>query len=158
MMSCVVSAAWSRSVSSPCCTKHDQRRGAVLSSHITTIVMSRSGQLGRRCTIKPNCSDIFARLAGASVTYERALESCEPSYVSEAARPFFISMVHSPLGAVAASELSSRGGRARSHRPHGSTRAHIVREARSRFEGHVAAPELTSAQRNGPGPWDTWRR
>jgi hypothetical protein len=150
MMSCAVSAAWSCSVSSRCCTKHGQRRGAVRSGHITTIAMSRSGQLGRCCTIEPNCSDIFARLAGASVTYEHALKSYEPSYVSEAARHFFISMVHSPLeavGYVAASELSSQGGRARSYGPHGSTRAHIVREARSRSEGHVAAPELTSARR-----------
>jgi hypothetical protein len=23
--------------------------------------------------------------------------------------------------------------------------------------GHVAAPELTSARRRGPRPWDTWR-
>jgi hypothetical protein len=150
MMSCAVSAAWSCHVSSPCCTKYGQRHGVVLSGHITTIAMSRSDQLVRRYTIEPNCSDMFTCLTGASVTYERALKSCEPSCVSEAARPFFISIVHSPLGAVgyvAASELSSQGGRARSDGSHGSTRAHIVREARSRSEGHVAAPELTSARR-----------
>jgi hypothetical protein len=43
MMSCTVSAAWSRLVSSPCYTEHGQRCGAVLSGRITTIAMSRSG-------------------------------------------------------------------------------------------------------------------
>jgi hypothetical protein len=123
--------------------------------------MFRSGQLGRRCTIEPNCSSLSARLTDASVTRGRALESYEPSCVPGAARPFFIFVVHSPLGAVryvAAPELSSRGGSARSHGTRGSTGAHLVREARSGAEGHVAAPELTSAWRRGPGPWDTWRR
>jgi hypothetical protein len=71
-----------------------------------TIVMFRSGQLGMRCTVEPNCSDMSTRLAGASVT-------CEPSYVPETAKHFFIPVVHSPLGAVGyvvAPELSSRGG------------------------------------------------
>jgi hypothetical protein len=77
--------------------------------------MSRSGQLGRRCTVEPNCSGMSARLAGVSITRERALETCESSYVPEAARSFFIPVVHSPLetvGYVAAPELSSRGDRA----------------------------------------------
>jgi hypothetical protein len=98
MMSCTASAAWSRHVSSLCYTEHGQRRGAVLSGRITTVVMSKSGQLSRHCTIKPNCSDMFARLAGASVTRERALKICDPSCVPGAARPFFIPVVHSPLG------------------------------------------------------------
>jgi hypothetical protein len=75
--------------------------------------MSRSGQLGLRCTVEPNCSGMSARLAGTSVTRDRALDTCEPSYVPEAARPFFIPVVHSPLevvGYVEAPELSSRGG------------------------------------------------
>jgi hypothetical protein len=75
--------------------------------------MSRSDQLGLRCTVEPNCSSLSARLAGASVTHDRALDTCELSCVPGAARPFFIPVIHSPLGAVgyvAAPELSSRGG------------------------------------------------
>jgi hypothetical protein len=71
-----------------------------MSGRITTVAMSRSGQLGRRCTIEPNSSGLSARLAGASVTRERALETCEPSCVPGAVRPFFIPVVHSLLGAV----------------------------------------------------------
>jgi hypothetical protein len=109
--------------------------------------MPRSDQLGRRCTIEPNCSVMPARLAGASVTRERALETCEASCVPEATRSFFIPVMYSPLGAVgyvAAPKLFSRRGRARSHGTHGSTGAHLVMEARSGAEGHVTAPELTS--------------
>jgi hypothetical protein len=46
MMSYTTSATWSRPVSSPCYTEHGQHCGAVLSGYITTIVMSRSDQLG----------------------------------------------------------------------------------------------------------------
>jgi hypothetical protein len=45
MMSCTTSAAWSH-VFSPYYTEHGQRCGAVLSDHITTVAMCRSGQLG----------------------------------------------------------------------------------------------------------------
>jgi hypothetical protein len=72
--------------------------------------MSRSGQLGRHCIVEQNYSGMSVRLVGASITHERALETCEPSYVPGVARPFFILVVHSPLGAVgyvAAPELSS---------------------------------------------------
>jgi hypothetical protein len=116
MMSCTASVAWSHSVSSPCYTEHGQRCGAVLLGCITTIAMFRSGQMGMRCTVESNCSDLSARFTGASVTRNRALDTCEPSCVPEAARPFFIPVVHSPLGVVgyvAAPELSSRGGKAR---------------------------------------------
>jgi hypothetical protein len=92
---------------------------------------------------------------------EQPLETCEPSCVPGAARFFFIPVVHNPLeavGYVAAPELFSQGGRARSYGACGSIGAHLVREARSRAEGHVAAPELTSIRRRGPGPRDTWRR
>jgi hypothetical protein len=102
-----------RPVSSPCYTEHGQRCGAILLGRITTVAMSRSGQLGPRCTIEPNYSGISARLAGASVTRDRTLDTCEPSCVPGEARPLFIPVVHSPLGAVgyvAALELSSRGG------------------------------------------------
>jgi hypothetical protein len=43
---------------------------------------------------------------------------------------------------VTTSELSSRGGRTRSHGTRGSARAHLGREARSGAEEHIAAPEL----------------
>jgi hypothetical protein len=115
MMSCTASAAWSRLVSSSCYTEHGQRCGAVLSGRITTVAMYKSGQLGLRCTVEPNCSDLSARLAGASVTRDCALVACEPSCVPRAARPFFIPVVHNPLGGmgyVAATELSSQGGEA----------------------------------------------
>jgi hypothetical protein len=95
-----------------------------------------------------------ARLTGASVTHDRALETCELSCVSGAARSFFILTVHSPLGTVgyvAAPELCSREGRARSHGTCGSVGAHLDREARSGAEEHVAVPELNSARRQGPG-------
>jgi hypothetical protein len=35
-----------------------QHRGAVLLGHITIVAISRSDQLGRRCTIEPHCSDL----------------------------------------------------------------------------------------------------
>jgi hypothetical protein len=137
MMSCTTSAAWSHPVSSPCYTEHGQHCGAVLVGRITTAAMSRSGQLGLRCTVEPNCSGMSARLAGASVTHDRALDTCEPSCVPEAARPFFIPVVHSPLG---------RGVR-------GSTRALL---SRRRGRGHVAAPEPTSVGRRGLELRNTW--
>jgi hypothetical protein len=115
MMSCMASAVRSHPISSPCYTEHGQFCSTVLSDRITTVVMSRSGQLGLHCTIEPNCSGLSARLSGASVTRDRALETCEPSYVPGAVRLFFIPVVHSLLGAmgyVAAPELSSRGGEA----------------------------------------------
>jgi hypothetical protein len=113
MMSCMTLAAWSRHVSSPCYTEHSQHCGAVLLGRITTIAISRSGQLGMRYTVEPNCSGMSARLADASVTRGRALNTCNPSCVPGAARPFFIHVVHSPLGAmgyVVAPELYSQGG------------------------------------------------
>jgi hypothetical protein len=94
-MYCTTSAAWSRPVSSPWYTEHGQRHGAVLSGRITTVAMSRSGQLGMRCIVEPNCSDLSACLACASVTRDRALNTCEPSCVPRAAP-----------------ELYSRGGEA----------------------------------------------
>jgi hypothetical protein len=57
---------------------------------------------------------------------------------------------------VAAPELSSQGGRARSHGTRGSAGAHPGREARSGAEELMVAPELNSARRRGPGPHDTW--
>jgi hypothetical protein len=53
---------------------------------------------------------------------------------------------------VAVSELSSRGGRVRSHGTRGTAGAHLGREARSEAEERVAASELNSARRRGLGP------
>jgi hypothetical protein len=155
-MSCTVSAAWSRPVLSLCYTEHDLYRGVILSDRITSVGMSRSGLLGQRCTIETHYS---CKFVGASITHEHALETREPTYVPRAAKPFFIPVVHNPLGAVghvAASKLPSQKGRARSHGTCGSTRAHLVKEARSRAEGHVAASELILTRRRGPGPRDKW--
>jgi hypothetical protein len=58
---------------------------------------------------------------------------------------------------VAASELSSLGGRARSHGTRGRAGAHLSSEVRFRAKEHVAAPDLNSARRRGPGPRDTWQ-
>jgi hypothetical protein len=69
-----------------------------------------SGQLSLRCTVELNCSGMSARLAGASVTRDRALDTCEPSCMPGAARHFFIPVIHSPLGVVGyvtAPELTS---------------------------------------------------
>jgi hypothetical protein len=115
MMSCTASVALSHPVSSPYYTEHGQRCGIIMSGCITTVTMSRSGQLGLRCTAEPNCSGLSARLASASVTCDHALDTCELSCVPGAVRPFFIPVVHSLLGAVGyvvAPELSSRGGKA----------------------------------------------
>jgi hypothetical protein len=111
MMSCTASAAWSHSVFSPYYTEHGQHYGIILSGRITTVAICRSGQLGLRCTVEPNCSGLSAHLPGASVTRDHALDTCEPSCVPGAARAFFIPMFHSPLrvvGYVVAAKLSSR--------------------------------------------------
>jgi hypothetical protein len=181
MISYTTSIAWSRPVFSPCYTEYGQRCDAVLLGRITTVAMCMSGQL-----------NLSARLTSASVTRDRTLDTCEPSCVPEAAMPFFIFVVHNPLGSrgtwqhrssplgearlgphgstgahldrearsvaeehVAASKLSSRGGRVRSHGTRGSAGAYLDREARSGAEEHVASPELNSARRRGLGPWDT---
>jgi hypothetical protein len=81
--------------------------------------------------------------------------------VTRAAKLFFIYVVHSPseaVGHVAAPELPSQKGRTVSRATRGSTGAHLVKEARFGAEGYVAAPELTSARRRGPGPRDAWQR
>jgi hypothetical protein len=96
--------------------------------------------------------------AGASVTHEHDLETCEPSWMPRAAKPFFIPGVHSPPGAVrhvAAPELPSQKVKDLSRGTRGSTGAHISKEARSGAAGHVAAAELTLARRRCPVPRDT---
>jgi hypothetical protein len=100
--------------------------------------------------------------AGASVTHEHVLETCEPSCVPRVAKHFFISVVHSSPGAVGhvvAPEFPSQEDRTQSHGTCGSTGAHLVKEVRTGAKEHVAASELTSARRRGPGPRDTcWCR
>jgi hypothetical protein len=54
-MSCTASAVWSHHVLSLCCTEHDPYHDAVLSGRITSVAISRSGQLRRHCTIEPYC-------------------------------------------------------------------------------------------------------
>jgi hypothetical protein len=89
-----------------------------------------------------------ARLAGASVTRDRALDTCEPSYVPEVVRPFFIPVVHNPLeavGYVAAPEPTSAGRRGP------ELRNAWWRQSSTQYgddaRGHVAAPELTLPRR-----------
>jgi hypothetical protein len=64
-------------------------------------------------------------------------------------------MIYNPqgdVGHVVAPELPYQEGRAWSHGTRGSTGGHLVKEARTGAEGHVAASELTSARRQGPSP------
>jgi hypothetical protein len=64
MMSYAASVACSSSVLSYCCTEHGQQRGVALLSRITTVAMSRSGQIGQCCTVAWHCS---AHLHGLQV-------------------------------------------------------------------------------------------
>jgi hypothetical protein len=109
--------------------------------------MSRSGQLDLRYIVKPNYSGLSARLACASITRDRALDTCEPSCVPEAARPFFILVVHSPLGPWGTWQHRSSPLEEARPGPRGSAGAHLDREVRSGAEEHVAAPKLNSARR-----------
>jgi hypothetical protein len=96
-----------------------------------------------------------ARLTSVSIIHERALETCEPSYVVRAVWPFFIPVVSSLLravGCVTAPELSSRGDRARIHETRDSTGAYLGKEVRSEDEKYVAASELNSVKRRDPVP------
>jgi hypothetical protein len=63
MISCITLAARSCPVSSFCYTEYGQRCDDVLSDHITTVAMSKSDQLGMRCTVEQNCSDMSASIA-----------------------------------------------------------------------------------------------
>jgi hypothetical protein len=56
MMSYTMSAACSRLVLLFCCIEHGPYRGVVLSGRITSVAISRSGQLGRHCTIEMHYS------------------------------------------------------------------------------------------------------
>jgi hypothetical protein len=111
-MSFTTSIVWSRPVLSHCCTEHGQRRGVAMSGHITTVAISKSGQLGRRCTIAA-CPHVLramiAQVSGVSITYGHALETRESSRICRPAKPFFILKDCGPqraAGHVAASEPS----------------------------------------------------
>jgi hypothetical protein len=54
---------------------------------------------------------------------------------------------------MAAPELSSQGGRARSHGTCGSAKAHLGREARSRAEEHVTASEQLNKETRPGATW-----
>jgi hypothetical protein len=78
------------------------------------------------------------------------LKTREPSYVSRAAKPFFIHVAHGPPGGVehvAAPKLPSQEGRVWSRETRGGTGAHLRKEVRSGATGHVTASELTSTRR-----------
>jgi hypothetical protein len=114
--------------------------------------------LGICCTVELNCSGLSARLAGASVTRDRTLDTSNPSCVPGAARSLFIPVIHSPLGAVgyvAAPELSSRGGEAGAT---GQRQSSPLGEAEPGAIRHVAASEPTSVGRRGPELRNTWQR
>jgi hypothetical protein len=136
MMTCTTSIVWSHPILSLYCPESGPSHGAVLSGRITTIAMSRSGQLSLRCTI-PACTS-----TGVSVTHEHGLKICEPSYVPRAHKHFFISVAHclsGVVGHVAALELPSQESRAPSSGTRGSTRAPLL-------------------GRQSPEPCDTWQR
>jgi hypothetical protein len=54
----MTSAVWSHPVLSICYTEHSSYHGAVLSDHIISVTMFRSGQLSRCCTVETNCSGL----------------------------------------------------------------------------------------------------
>jgi hypothetical protein len=144
MMSCTMSVAWSHPVSSPYYTEHGQCCGAVFSSRITTITMSRSGQLGLHCTVEPNCSGLSACLAGTSVTRGRALDTAACLGLIDISLFLWSTARWGPWGTW--QHRSPPLGEARPG-PHGNTGAHLSREARSRAEKHIVAPELNSSRR-----------
>jgi hypothetical protein len=154
----MTSAALSRLVSSHCYTEHGQRRDVVLSSCITTVAMSRSGQLGQHCTVEPNYSGLSAHLTGASVTHERALETCKASCVLRAAKHFFVPVVRNPLGVVgylAAPKLLSRGDRVWSHGTSDGPEAAPIREAGAGATGTHGAPGAAVSREAGAGATGT---
>jgi hypothetical protein len=58
MMSCTTSAVWSLPVLSLYCTEHDPYHGVILLGRTTSVAMSRSGQLSRRCTVETHCNGL----------------------------------------------------------------------------------------------------
>jgi hypothetical protein len=107
-----------------CCCEPGPSRGVILSGHITLYtcpgVVSWTNAALWGHIIAP------CMFACALVTHERALETHVSNYVHRATKSLFIPMVHSPSGVVrnvAAPELPSQEGRARSRETRGSTEA-----------------------------------
>jgi hypothetical protein len=73
-MSCAASVMWSHPILPHCCTEQGQRRGVALLSRITTVIISKSGQLGWRCIVAayPHVlRAMMAQVSGVSVTWQR---------------------------------------------------------------------------------------
>jgi hypothetical protein len=146
MTSCPMSVAWSRLILSLCCTKYGSSRDVVLSGRITSIAMSKSGQLGRHCTVGTHCRclHVCRRL------HERSLKIREPSCVPSAAKPFFIPVVHIPPGGrgtrgnIGAPLLGRQSPELWDKLQHWSS---PLRKAEPGAAGHVIGPKLTSARR-----------
>jgi hypothetical protein len=58
LVSDTTSTAWSHPVLSLCCTEHDTYHGAILSGRLNSVAMSKSGQMGRHCTVGSHCSGL----------------------------------------------------------------------------------------------------
>jgi hypothetical protein len=103
MISCVMSAVWSRSILSHCYIEHGQRRGVALLGRITTVAIYKSGQLGRWCTVAA-CPHILrpmmTQVSDVSVICGHALETHEPSRIGRPAKHFFIIDVCGPQRAM----------------------------------------------------------
>jgi hypothetical protein len=84
---------------SHCSTEHNQRCGVALLGRITTVAISKSGQMGRQCTVAA-CPHVLqammTQVSSASVTCEHALETREPSRIGRPANHFFILEVCGP--------------------------------------------------------------
>jgi hypothetical protein len=74
--------------------------------------------------------------------HEPALETCEPSYMARAAKPFFILETYDlqrTSGQVEVPKPPGRGDRAQSHRARASSGALLIGEVGSGAIGHVVA-------------------
>jgi hypothetical protein len=99
MISCAASVVWSHHVLSHCCTEHGHRRGVVLLGRITIVTISKSGQLGRWCTVVA-CPHVLrammTQVLDVSVTCGHVLETCEASRIGRSTKLFFILEVCGP--------------------------------------------------------------
>jgi hypothetical protein len=147
-----------------------------MSGRITTVSISRSGQLGLCCTVEPNCSGLSARLASASITRGRAFDTCEPSCVpGQLGLSLFLWSTacwgrgvrgsteallsgRRGQGHVAASKPTSIGRRGPELRNTWHHRSSPLGETESGAMGYVAAPEPTSTGRRDPKLRNMWQR
>jgi hypothetical protein len=112
MISYAALAVCSRPVLSYCYTEHRQWYGVALSDRITTIAISKSGQLDRRCTVAP-CPHVLRAMmtqgSDVSIMCRHALETNETSRIGRSAKHFFIFEIcvpHRTTWHMAASEPS----------------------------------------------------